>query len=94
MMTREEARKFSYENGNGDDSTVDEIYDDFESRTCENCEYYKIDKTFGSKTHYDCTANTPYQTIVSLLSYIIFLSIKNLVKFLINFHNYLIRSWI
>lgn len=59
-MTREEAIEFSYTQGNGDDSTVHEIYDDFESRTCSNCNlwgscsikleddsYVYFDKDFG-----------------------------------------------
>ena len=41
-MTREQARKFSYEHGNGDDSTVDEIYDSRGS--CNRCVYYKQKK--------------------------------------------------
>ena len=40
-MTREEARTFSYEQGNGDDTTVDEIYDDIDRRVCKNCKYYE-----------------------------------------------------
>ena len=39
-MTREEARTVSYEQGNGDDLVVDEIYDDFESRICGNCKHW------------------------------------------------------
>ena len=55
-MTREEAlikREENYYNTAGQENTTDdvvdlinEIYDDFESRVCENCKYYnQLDKT-------------------------------------------------
>ncbi len=41
-MTREEARKFSYDWGNGDDATVDAIYDAIGS--CKECKYLQKEK--------------------------------------------------
>lgn len=44
-MTREEAKKFAWESPNLKfDEIIDEIYDDFESRTCESCRFNENDK--------------------------------------------------
>lgn len=45
-MDREEAHKIYYPisgvNLSGEKDLIDKIYDDFESRTCESCEYLEI----------------------------------------------------
>jgi len=38
MLAREDARKISYEQGNGDDLIIDEIYDSI--GTCVECAYW------------------------------------------------------
>ena len=43
---------------------IDECFDDFESRTCENCNHYKDEINFGD-TKLDCTVNKAGQNIVS-----------------------------
>ena len=55
-MNREEF-KDKHENWIGRDEValIDEIYDDFESRTCENCKYFIDEK--GTKLQF-CNART------------------------------------
>jgi len=56
-MNREEAKelfrkdKNAYGYANAPMTKIDEIYDDFESRTCENCKYYYLD---GAPNLYIC----------------------------------------
>ena len=53
-MTREEAKylfnKFEKEST---DEVIDKLFDDIESRTCQNCEEFKISKGFNG-TEFTC----------------------------------------
>ena len=67
-MTREKAKKhyMKIKNSALDEialNVIDDIYDEFESRTCENCEYYRVDILFSKK--WDCTKNIPSQKVVN-----------------------------
>lgn len=41
-MTREEAKKLFHKDNSKAYDVINEIYDDFESRTCESCKFFKI----------------------------------------------------
>jgi len=78
-MNREEAEAFvlskSMPMNFGDfyesdvDDLVDKIYDDIESRTCENCKHYEMympqNNMHDQYNRMDCTANDAGQNIVS-----------------------------
>ena len=43
---------------------IEDIFNDFESRVCENCKWYILD-TYFDMNSFDCMANDKGQTVVS-----------------------------
>jgi len=70
-MTREElietARRTDFHEEVGLIDEINELFDDIETRTCENCKYYKLpeDSLFE---HRDCIANIGHAVVVSFPS--------------------------
>ena len=63
-MNREEALDEYCNQFSNMEETLNEVYDDFESRLCKNCKWYIYDTYFDSE-HKDCAANNQAQSVVS-----------------------------